>query len=170
MSENPAAVAVLVHHSRAHLNRLIATAAAMIGSDDKRGFITVLRKRLSSFPQTADEIVDVVRGGQVVIIAACVSPFVGLTEADEHEAGLFSFEIIGGCVKEERIIGQILPQRRRVTNQLGDILRSRNLKSLEIGFPSGPDRQVAPLDVEDVGKDVPRAKDGNTIVHTGAAI
>src|SRR5438034_762946 len=145
-------------------------AATVVGGEDERCPAAVLGHGLDLFPEPSDEIVHVTRGREIVIVAAGVRPFVGLAEADEHQARLFVFKVIRDGVKEERIIGQILPHRSRIAEQVGDPLGRRNLVTPELRLPHRPDWQMAPFDVENVRKGVPRAEHGDVIAEARAAV
>src|ERR1041384_7758938 len=86
---------------------LRTAAAAVVGGNDERRLVAVLRDGLRRFPQAPHEIIHVMGRGEVVIIAAGVGPFIGLAKADKHESGPLAFQVIVDGVKEERIVREI---------------------------------------------------------------
>src|SRR2546422_6673782 len=82
----------------------------MVGGNDDRSLVAVLGQRLSGFPETADEVVHMMRGVEIVVVASSVRPFVSFAEANEHEAGLAALEVICGGVEEEGIQSHAFPE------------------------------------------------------------
>ena len=88
---------------------LVAASASVVCGHDEGGLVTVERVVLCLFPQTADEIVIVVGGHEIMVIASVVAKLVGLVESHIEHFGLQCAHGLGSIVIGDEVECGIAP-------------------------------------------------------------